>query len=217
MKHISELNTILQQFFTWNKARLDCFTRMLLALFSVRTVNLREIAVAFSSDAQIDSRYKRCKRFFVNFKMDMDVIAHAIFKIFFSGIEKFYVTIDRTNWFWGKTKINILTVGIAYEGVAIPILWHLLPKAGNATAAEHRAILQHFVDLFGKERIAGVLGDREFASGKLFKWFNKSHIPFYIRIKEGSNVRVGKKKLYKAKKIFNDLNPQTRKIFPMTI
>lgn len=56
---------------------------MLLALFAVRTVNLRELTVAFSSDALIDSRYKRIKRFFSKFKIDFDVIACWIFKLFF--------------------------------------------------------------------------------------------------------------------------------------
>jgi hypothetical protein len=49
MNKISELKSILGESFAWNKARLDCFARMLLAIFSVRTVNLSEIAVAFAS------------------------------------------------------------------------------------------------------------------------------------------------------------------------
>jgi len=33
---------------------------------------------------------------------------------------------DRSDWFWGKTKINILTLAVAYEGAAIPLFWCLL-------------------------------------------------------------------------------------------
>lgn len=217
MDRISELKAILGDFLKWNNARLACFTQMLLALFAVRTVNLREIAVAFASDALVDSRYKRLKRFFSGFKIDMDVIARWAFKLFFSPSERLYLTIDRTNWFWGKAKINILTLGIAYEGVSIPLLWNLLDKAGNATAAEHQAILERFIKIFGKECIVGVLADREFASGNLFGWFNKNKIPFYIRIKEDSIVRIGNKKLFKAERIFNDLDPKESKIFPIAI
>ena len=110
MDKISELRDILGGFLKCNKARLDCFTRMLLALFAVRTVNLREIAVGFSSDTQIDSRYKRVKRFLAQFKVNQSVLAQWILKLFFSEEKKFYLTIDRTNWFWGKSKINILLV-----------------------------------------------------------------------------------------------------------
>ena len=217
MNKISELKVILGDFLKWNNARLVCFTQMLLALFAVRTVNLREIAVAFSSDALIDSRYKRLKRFFSQFSIDLDVIACWVFKLFFSPSQKIYLTIDRTNWFWGKAKINILTLAIAYEGIAIPLLWNLLDKAGNATSAEHQAILERFIMLFGKDCIAGVLADREFGSGDLFNWLNENKIPFYIRIKEDSIVRLSKKRLFKAEKIFSDITPKSSKIFPLKI
>ena len=216
MDKINELKAILGKNFAWNKARLDCFVRMLLAMFKVRTVNLSEMAVAFSSEASVDSRYKRLYRFFSQFKIDYDDLAKWLFQQFVLP-EKFYLTIDRTNWFWGKGKINILTIGIAYEGVAIPILWEALDKAGNALASEHQAALQRFVKLFGSGRIAGVLADREFASGDLFKWCNEHKVPFYIRIKEDSNVKVGKKKICKAVDIFNDLSPNAGKHFGMTI
>lgn len=50
-------------------------------------------------------------------------------------------------------------MGIAHERTAIPLLWNLLDKAGNATAAEHQAILQRFVNLFGKEYIAELIAN----------------------------------------------------------
>lgn len=217
MDKISELRDILGGFLVWNKARLDCFTRMLLALFAVRTVNLRELALAFASDVQIDSRYKRLKRFLAQCDIDPLVIGRWIFRLFFEEGKSFYVTIDRTNWFWGKSKINILLVGIAYEGLAIPIFWTLLNKAGNATAEEHQAILQRFISTFGSARIVGILGDREFASGALFHWLNKKHIPFYIRIKEDSWVCVRKKKYCKAKQLFNQVTSKTMLPFGMSI
>lgn len=216
MNKISELKIILGQSFSWNKARLDCFVRMLLGLFAVRTVNLSEIALGFPSSATVGSRYKRLQRFFRQFKLDYSLIAQWVFQLFWLN-KKVYLTIDRTNWYWGKVKINILTLGIAYEGVAIPLLWNLLDKAGNATAQEHKAILERFVTLFGKDAIAGVLADREFASGELFNWFNQAGIPFYIRIKEGSNVRLKNKKLFTAAELFKALNPKEQSVFAMAI
>lgn len=216
MDRISELKRILKQNFAWNKCRADCFAKMLLSLFSVRTVNLSEIAVSFASKANVESRYKRLQRFFRYFKIDYDILAKWVFNLFVNK-EKIYVVIDRTNWFWGKVKINILTLGIAYEGIAIPLLWKLLNKSGNATANEHKEIIKRFVDLFGKECIAGVLADREFASGSLFEWLNKEDIPFYIRIKEGSIAKIKGKKFKSAKKIFNHLEHRQRSTYGMTV
>lgn len=216
MDKINELQGILGNFLFWNKARLDCFTQMLLALFTVRTVNLSEMAVAMASKAEVASRYKRLQRFFRHFRLDYNVIAKFIFSLFFSAKE-IYITIDRTNWFWGKAKINILTLAVAYEGVAIPILWCLLNKAGNATAIEHRAMLVRFIRLFGKTCILGVLADREFASSTLFDYCNTNEIPFYIRIKEDAQVKVKGKKWLRAKQLFSHLNLKEKTEFQMTV
>lgn len=217
MDKVSELQRILSENLPWNKARLSCFVRMLLALFVVRTVNLSEIAVAFSSKSAINSRYKRLQRFFSKFKIDYTIIARFIFKLFFSEDQKIYLTIDRTNWYWGKQKINIFMLGVAYEGIAIPLFWTCLPKAGSSNIKEQKMLINCFLKSFGKSQILGLLGDREFGSGGLFKWLNQKNIPFYIRIKEGSLVQINKKKLFSARKIFSHLNPNQNTIFNMAI
>jgi transposase len=205
MNPTSELKEILNKSFTWHKSRLDCFARILLALISVRTVNLREIAVAFKSKANIDSRYRRLKRFFAGFKIDSDVLAKWIFNLFFSDKKKVYLSIDRTNWFLGKSKINILVLGVTYEGIAIPLFWKMLDGAGNATSEEHVEIIKRFVKIFGKDCIAGILGDREFMSEDLFRWFKSEKIPFYIRIKSNTQVRYFYEKTIDVKKLFKRL------------
>jgi hypothetical protein len=217
MKHISELERILSGFLNWNKARLDCFSKMLLALFAVRTVNLREIAVALNSDAQLDSRYKRLKRFFSQISIDKVAICRWMFRLFFSDKDKCYFTIDRTNWFFGKAKINILMVGVAYEGIAIPLYWTLLKKAGSASAEEHLTILEKVFTIFDSTQCAGILGDREFASHELFNWLNNKKLPFYIRIKDNSQAFIGNKKFREVAKLFNKLNPKESSVFQMEI
>ena len=89
MKQSSELQAMLKEILGWNKARLSCFTKMLLALFSVRTVNLRELAVASASDALLDSRYKRLKHFFSNFKVDTVDYSYGFSTCFFLKLKKF--------------------------------------------------------------------------------------------------------------------------------
>ena len=206
MDRVSELNSILGEVFSASKHRLDCLTKIIISMFIVRTVNLREIAVAFDSTAMDASRYKRLKRFFAQFQFDYAALAVWILQLFFSQDEKLYLTMDRTNWFWGKSKINVFMLGIAYEGIAIPLLWKLLDKAGNASAKEHCELVDSFINKFDKSRIAGILGDREFASEAFFTWCNEKELPFYVRIKDCSLVKVSKKKICTAKEIFNRLN-----------
>jgi Transposase DDE domain len=217
MKHVSELTSSLNTHFNWNKARMSCFAGLLLSLIAVRTVNLKDLAVAFASQSQIGSRYKRINRFFAEFKIDYTVIARWIFKLFFANEQKVYLIMDRTNWFWGKKKINIFMLAVAYEGLAIPIYWTLLDKAGSSNSREQEQLITRFTKDFGKNKIAGILGDREFSNGAFFKWLNKKRLPFYIRIKEDSIARIGKKKLFKVKKLFTQLELRTSNIYNMSV
>ena len=213
MDRTGELKKSLSKYFDFNKARLDCLARILLSLFAVRTVNLKQIALGFASKSVIDSRYRRLQRFFAQFKWDYSVLARWLFYGFFDSNQKVYLIVDRTNWFWGKSKINILMLSVAYEGLAIPLFWQMLNKAGNATAKEHSEIIERYVKLFGKENILGVLGDREFASGALFNFFSTQDIPFYIRIKGNACITVGRQKVFTAEKVFSHLNSKDTAVF----
>lgn len=217
MKDISGLIKSVNGYLGWNKTRISCFMQMLLSLFAVKTVNLSEIALAFNSKVQVASNYRRLQRFFALFNIDFVQIARWIFKLYVPEDQFFYLVIDRTNWYWGKKKINVFMLGIAHEGMAIPLFWQLLPKAGSSNFKEQKELITQFVVTFGADRIKGLLADREFASGKLFTWLNKQHIPFYIRIKEGTMVCIRTKKFLTAKKLFNDLQLKTKKIFQMSV
>jgi transposase len=54
---------------------------------------------------------------------------------------------------------------------------------GNATAAEHKAIIEKFVREFGVSRIKRVYADREFGSYELFAYLLENNIDFHIRLK----------------------------------
>ena len=170
MKIINELATSLNQQFNWNKSRMNCFVRMLIGLISVRSVNLQEIATAFDSRSQISSRYRRIQRFFAFFEIDLAHLSLWLYQLFFQPADKVYVVIDRTNWYVGKKKINIFMLSVAYEGLAIPICWHLLNKAGSSSFEEQKCLLNEFIGRFGIGRIEGILGDREFMNHRLL-WF----------------------------------------------
>jgi hypothetical protein len=77
------------------------------------------------------------------------------------------LSLDRTNWKFGACEINLLVLGIVYQGVAYPIVWFALEKAGNASTEERIAILEIFLEFFGKERIGNLVADREAALSHL--------------------------------------------------
>ena len=79
--------------------------------------------------------------FFVMYRVDFDMIAGFIFKLFFASGGKWYLTMDRTNCQWGKSDINILTLAVVFKGIAIPLYWELLDKRGNSDTNERIAIV----------------------------------------------------------------------------
>lgn len=218
MNTISGLTRILSQQLGWHKARIDFLAQALIGLLICRSINFQEIATAMpSSKAEIKSRYRRIQRFFANYSFNFDVIARWLYQLFFSNSDRVYIAIDRTNWFFGKRKINIFMLSVCYEGIAIPIYWRLLKKAGNSSGEEHIDLLSRFVKTFGKTSIQGVLADREFPNKKFISWLTQQQIPFFIRIKGNTAVCIGKKKWKEAASLFPHLKLREPQVFKMRV
>jgi len=190
MKHISELRAILSNFFDWHKCRLDCLGQIIQALFIVRTINLTQIASAFKSEVKEESSYRRICRFFTGFTFDMSRIVLLIFRLFPLG-DQCTLILDRTNWKWGKTPINILMLSIAYRGIGIPLFWVVLNLEGNSCAKDRIDLLKRVVERLGIDKIEALLADREFVGTQWFHFLIEQKIPFIIRIKQNSVVEIG--------------------------
>lgn len=188
MQQINELSSMLNQHFHWNKARMDCFVGMLIALFKLRSVNLTEIAAGFPNQTKLASRHRRVQRFIHQHRICFDLVAWFIMALFGFLNSDYYLTLDRTNWQWGEKKINFLVLAIAYKGMAIPIYWILLNKKGNSNTRERIALLKRFVKQFGKTHILALLADREFIGETWLKWLKTEGIPFHIRVKKDAKV-----------------------------
>jgi hypothetical protein len=167
---------------------MDCFVKMLVALMMVQTVNLQKLACALFGEAKINSNYRRLQRFFSQFRLDYNQVAKMIISLFKLNQGAHYLILDRTNWQWGKRNINILFLCVAYKKIAIPIFWLVLNKKGNSSTRERIALIQRFIDVFGKNNIAGLLGDREFIGKKWFQYLKDSDLSFYFRVKKNADT-----------------------------
>jgi hypothetical protein len=181
-----------------NKARAKFITLFIASLIRVRTVNLTEIALNFSPEVESPSSYRRIQDFFVRFKMCYHLLAKLIMSLL--PKDPLVLSIDRTNWQFGKADINIFMLSVEYHGVAVPVLWHMLNKRGNSNQTERITLLKEFTGLFGKHRIDKLLADREFIGEQWIKYLKKEGITFGVRVKHNmiaDNIKgiVGQKKL----------------------
>lgn len=153
-------------------------SKFVAALLKVRSSNLVKVANAIETEAEPDSVYRQIQRFLDNEnKVSIDYLKLLGLK------GKLKILLDRTEWKFGSSWINILTLSVAYKNVAIPILWEVMDTKGNATAIEHIEIIKRFVAEFGRDKIERVYGDREFSSYELFAYLIEEEIDFHIRLK----------------------------------
>ena len=205
MKDIKELSFILREKLSLNKCRVDCLTGIIMALMVARTINLQILSKAIKSGTLAESCVRRLQRFFVEAKIDFDQLAKALVSLILPTTSEFQITLDRTNWQFGKKNINILMLGIVYQGAAIPVMWMLLNKKGNSNTAERIELMERFIRVFGKDCIEVVLADREFVGKRWFKYLKDQQIQFLIRIKENTKVSNTREQGSNVKNLFSNL------------
>lgn len=181
---INELEANLKDTFGWHKSRIRCLIQIIVGLIAVRSVNLKELACVFTGETEMNSHYRRLQRFFAQVRFPRHALAQLLLGLFYPADEKVYLSMDRTNWKWGKANINLLVLSACYRGVAIPLYWTALNKRGNSNTRERIALINEFIDGFGKARIAGLLGDREFVGDDWFTYLLDRQIAFDLRIKK---------------------------------
>src|SRR3954462_7060467 len=73
--------------------------------------------------------------------LDGSQLARVIVRIAGVGSGPWLLALDRTCWKFGRYDINILVLAIIHNGIAIPVMWDVLGRAGNSTTAQRSALL----------------------------------------------------------------------------
>ncbi len=200
MTDSSLLERTVKDNLTWNKARIKFLAAFLIALTQTRNVNLMQVAAKFGGRASSDSSYKRIQRFLRFFDLPFAELADLLIKLM-KLTPPFVIVIDRTEWKFGSKWHNILTLAIASEEVAIPILWRFLEKKGCSDDEERKQIIEDYLELFPLLSISYVCADREFASLKWLEFLTRKKIPYRLRIKANHELTDKRGKAMKARKL----------------
>jgi len=149
-QNTAALVPLLPGCFGWNLARTKCLAGLIIALIKVRTVNFAQLATALPGGALKDSKYKHIQRLFRTFPLDFSTVARFIASQLPEG--QYLLTLDRTNWKFGQTHINILCL-------AIPVLSILSDKTGNSNTDERIPLINRFIELFPRGMVTRVKTD----------------------------------------------------------
>jgi len=128
------------------------------------TVNFSQLALSLKPGVKTASNHRRIQRFMAGFSFDFDAFGRLLLRLLpqKTGL---VVSMDRTNWQFGETQINVLMIGICRNGTCFPVVWRLLGKAGNSNTEERIALMRRFLALVDAEDIRALVADRSL-SGK---------------------------------------------------
>jgi Transposase DDE domain len=148
------------------------------------TICLWRLAAFVASTAQTDSVRRRFYRFFQFVQIDGVLAARVVVDLLRLAGKPWVLAIDRTNWDFGKTTINILMISVTWNGMGIPLICMLLPAAGNSNTAERTGLLDRLRAAFPDMKIAALIGDREFIGDAWMAFLHREKIPFILRLRE---------------------------------
>ena len=112
-------------------------------------------------------------------QIDGTLAARVVVDLLRLGGKPWVLAIDRTNWDFGKTTINILMISVVWNGMGIPLIWMLLPTAGNSNTSERTGLLDRLRAAFPDLKIAALMGDREFIGDMWMALSTSRENPFH--------------------------------------
>lgn len=192
---LTELQSILQCNLGGNKARTTLLSYLLTSILKVRSVNFKRLATGYHNGARLYSKLRRIQRFFREFEFAEAAYCRLLIDMLpVKG--KYQLSLDRTNWKFGKININLLFLSVIYQGVGLPIFWCVLgDKRGNSSQEERIGLLNRFIHYFGKDKIDYITADREFIGASWLSYLTENRIRFFIRIRSNMyfSLRNGQK------------------------
>jgi len=168
--------------------RRETLSWLALLIMQHGTISLWRLAAYVASATQIGSVRRRFYRFFQFVKIDSALAALVVAELLQLGGKSWVLAIDRTNWDFGKTTINILMISVAWNGMGIPLIWMVLPAAGNSSTSERSELLDRLHAAFPNMKIAALMGDREFIGDAWMAFLHREKIPFILRLRENQYV-----------------------------
>ncbi|HEX4888179.1 MAG TPA: hypothetical protein VFV37_09060 [Luteibaculaceae bacterium] len=166
-----------------NLSTIKLLSFLVAALYKVQTVNFDWLANGFNSDCDTGSSLRCIQRFFPYYIFDFDQVVLLIFR-FIPKDGKIGLTLDRTNWKFGQTNINILVLGVLYQGISFPRRFKMMDKFGNRNTHRRIDLMERYGNLFGFDTIDFLVADRKFVGRKWLEHLTHNHINYHTRIRE---------------------------------
>ena len=187
MPYVRSLTDVLSGYLDWHLSRLKLMARFTSSVLTLTTTDLSKVALALKAGPKQDSNYRRIQRFLSGYEVDFAMLGSLLLHLL-PQTPPYEVVIDRTEWHFGETAVNILMVGIAHEGMAFPVAWTALSSGGSSDPEAQTEVLERFLKIVDPDSIKVVTADREFISVPWMRRLRDRGIPFAIRLRSDRRI-----------------------------
>ena len=122
VKSFEEISEMLKEALSINAARAKTLTLIIFAMINCETVNLSKLSKHLKTGVKQASSYKRLQRFMKEVSFEATKLARVLLAFADVGAnEKLKLILDRTNWKFGKSYINILCLSVVTPNGNFPL------------------------------------------------------------------------------------------------
>lgn len=186
-----------------HKKRQEFLCELLGGMIKSRSVQFSELADKIDKPIKVSSIERRIQDFFLRVSFDYGQL--MLFFLSFIHHDGLVLSIDRTEWDFGKTQINILCVVVSIGKMAVPLYFELLDnRSGNSNSSDRIDLFKDIVAQVGKDRIELLIMDREFIGYKWLRWLKKQQIDFCVRVPKHHKITLADGSRFSAEEILID-------------
>jgi hypothetical protein len=171
-----------------NASRKEFVGLYIPALVQSNSVQFYKTAKFLNYGVKVQSNMTRIQDFYREVEIDYDFVAILLLTLMPKN-KKLRICIDRTEWDFGKTQINILMVLVGCGDFQIPFYWEMLENnSGNSNSGDRIDLLGKVFKIIDKKRIGLIVADREFIGHKWLKWMKDQGLTFCVRVPKSHHI-----------------------------
>ena len=165
-----------------NASRKEFLGLYIPALVQSNSVQFYKTAKFLNAEVKVQSNMTRIQDFYREVEMNYDFVAVLLLTLLPKN-KKLRISIDRTEWDFGKTQINILMILVGHGDFQIPFYWEMLDNnSGNSNSGDRIDLLEKVFKIIDKKSIGLIVADREFIGHKWLKWMKDQGLTFCVRV-----------------------------------
>ncbi|MFK7604415.1 IS4 family transposase [Deinococcus sp. SM5_A1] len=157
-----------------------------MAVLQAQSTLHRKIALHLPRDATLESKTRVVARALHDAQFTSQDVLNVLLPLLPEG--RLTLVMDRTNWHYGQTPLNLLVLGVILGGAVIPLVWTVLPHQGNSCTAARILLVARLLKVLPAKRWNVLIADREFIGQEWCGFLRWKRIRHCLRIRENTRV-----------------------------